>query len=129
MKIKQILIMITMLIGFVTFLVTSPVSAADCGAYQTSILPCDKSDSTDKKPIEETNLFKNLVIVINVLTGGIGIFAIGGVVYGAILYMTAGSSTEQTKKAIVAIRNVVIGIIAYGLAWSFLNFIIPGGLF
>lgn len=129
MKIKQILIMITLAIGLTLFCTNSTVLAADCGTYKTSILPCSEVKVEEKVPIENTPLFKNLLLFINVLTGGIGVFAVGGVVYGAILYMTAGSSAEQTKKAIIAIRNVVIGIIAYGLAWSFLNFIIPGGLF
>lgn len=129
MKIKQILIAIVIMFSFSGFLINSTVLAADCGKIKTSILPCDKVESGETKAIEDSNLFKNLVIVINVLTGGIGIFAVGGVIYGGILYASAGNSPEQTKKAITAIRNVIIGIAAYALAYTFLNFLIPGGLF
>ena len=70
-----------------------------------------------------------LLVAINILTAGIGIAAIGGIVYGSILYTSAGGSPEQVKKAMGIITNVVIGIIAYALMFSLLNFLIPGGLF
>jgi hypothetical protein len=70
-----------------------------------------------------------LILVINILTAGVGIAAIGGIVYGAVLYTTAGGSQEQVKKAISIITNVVIGIVAYALMWALLNFLIPGGVF
>jgi len=128
MKIKQIIIILSLIIGFSAFCFNSSVLAAKCDGYDTSILPCDNTKLGANTPIEDTPLFKNLVIFINVLTGGVGVFAVGGIIYGSILYTTAGNSPEQTKKAITAIRNVVIGIIAYGLAYSLLNFLIPGGL-
>jgi len=70
-----------------------------------------------------------LLVAINILTAGVGIAAVGGIVYGSILYTTAGGNADQTKKAIEFIRNVIIGLIAYGLMFAVLNFIIPGGLF
>ena len=70
-----------------------------------------------------------LLFALNILTGLVGIAAVGGIVYGSILYTTAGGNADQTKKAIEFIRNVIIGLIAYGLMFAVLNFIIPGGLF
>ena len=58
-----------------------------------------------------------------------GIAAVGGITYGAILYTSAGDSSEQTKKAMEIIRNVVIGLVAYGIMYLVLNYIIPGGIF
>lgn len=52
-----------------------------------------------------------------------------GIVYGSILYTSAGGNAEQTKKAMGIITNVVIGIIAYGLMYVGLNFLVPGGVF
>ena len=69
------------------------------------------------------------MIVLNIMTAGIGILAVGGIVYGGILYASAGDKAEQTKKAIGVITNVVIGIAAYGLMYVLLNFLIPGGVF
>ncbi|MNH46494.1 hypothetical protein D3C72_2301490 [compost metagenome] len=63
------------------------------------------------------------------MTAGVGILAVGGIVYGSILYTSAGGSSEQTKKAMGIITNVVIGLIAYALMYAITNFLIPGGLF
>ncbi len=89
----------------------------------------DGSESTPAKGVESTGLWGILLLVINILTAGIGILAVAGIVYGSILYTSAGGSADQVKKARTAITNVVIGIVAYALMYTLLNFIIPGGLF
>lgn len=146
MKIKQtlkhILLGLTAIIGLAA-VGSTMVMAASCGVDQngnpieTGVIDCtsvpDKDtngDGTiDEKDIDQNGIWRLLLIAINVLTAGVGIAALGGIVYGAILYTTAGGSTEQTKKALGFILNVVIGIIAYALMFALLNFIIPGGLF
>lgn len=99
-----------------------------CGGVQTSIIQCTQDGGANAKA-EQTGLWGVLLLVINILTAGVGVAAIGGIVYGSILYTSAGGSPEQVKKAIGIITNVVIGVIAYALMFSLLNFIIPGGLF
>lgn len=81
----------------------------------TSILTCMK--------IEDLIAF-----IINILTAGVGIVAVGALVYAGILYTTAAGNPDQTKKAITMITNIVIGIIAYALMYLVLNFIVPGGI-
>ena len=70
-----------------------------------------------------------LAIVVNILTAGIGIVAVGGLVYAAILYTSAADNASQTKQAKDMIANIVIGIVAFALMWAFLQYIIPGGIF
>lgn len=99
-----------------------------CGGVKTSIIGgelCGDNSSSG----EDGTIYKLLINVLNILTAGIGIAAIGGIGYGALLYTTAESKPEQTKKAIGIITNVVIGIVAYGLMFVLLNFLIPGGVF
>ena len=79
--------------------------------------------------VENSGVWGLLLIVINILTTGIGIAAVAGIVYGSILYSAAGDSADKVTKARAVIRNVVIGIVAYALMYAALNFIIPGGLF
>lgn len=74
-------------------------------------------------------IWQLLMLTLKVLTAGIGIAAVGGIVYGALLYTTAEDKPEQTKKAIGIITNVVIGLVFYGLMYILLNFLIPGGIF
>lgn len=101
-------------------------TTGECGKAQTVIIKCDSSSETGAKG---SPIWSILKLAINILTGGIGIVAVGGIVYGSILYTSAGADTAQTKKAVSVITNVVIGLIAYALMYAVLNFIIPGGLF
>jgi len=85
--------------------------------------------SVPNTDVEKNGIWSLLLLAINILTAGVVIAAIGGVVYGSILYTTAGGSLDQVKKARTIIGNVIVGILAYALMFSFINFIIPGGLF
>lgn len=127
MNIKQ-KITTLVVIAIVSVGVAAPTaSAATCGGAQTAIIECSQnSEGADAK---NNGIWGVLLIVLNILTASVGIAAVGGIVYGSILYTTAADSTEQTKKAIEVIRNVVIGLVAYGLMYMGLNFLIPGGIF
>lgn len=110
-----------------------PVAAQNtCGKdssgedIKTSIINCSQDNSGD---INKNAIWGVLLIAINVLTAGIGIAAVGGIIYGSILYTTASDDAGQTKKAIETIRNVILGLVAYGLMYIGLNFLIPGGIF
>jgi hypothetical protein len=97
-----------------------------CGDVKTSII---KNSSICNASGEGGMILAILKEVLKFLTAGVGIAAVGGIGYGALLYTTAESKPEQTKKAIGIITNVVIGIAAYALMYVFLNFLIPGGIF
>lgn len=99
-----------------------------CGGVKTSIISGDLCGGTEDGT-ESGTIYKLLIGVLNILTAGIGIAAVGGIAYGALLYTTAENKPDQTKKAIGIITNVVIGIVAYGLMFVLLNFLIPGGIF
>lgn len=83
---------------------------------KTAILPSDWK-------IED---ILNMVLV--VLTTGVGIAAVGSIVFAGVLYITARDNAAQVSKAKTMIMNTIIGIIAYILMWAFLEWIIPGGI-
>jgi hypothetical protein len=133
MKIKQKIQMLLIAIAsFGGLMALSPVAVGatnnTCGV-ETSIISCPKGTDNSSSDTSKTAVWALLIIVIKIMTGGIGVLAIAGIVYGSILYTTAAGSPEQVKKAIEVFRNVVIGIVAYALMFGFLNFIIPGGVF
>lgn len=105
---------------------TDPLAGNDCGGVETAIIKCSQSNSGD---IEDNGVWGLLMLVLKILTAGVGIVAVGGIVYGAILYTTAEDKADQVKKATDIITNVVIGLIAFALMWALLNFIVPGGVF
>jgi len=134
-KIKQIVVGAFLVIGLAATTVTGTALAAECGAdtqccgnVATSILSCDQAGG-ENASIENTGVWGLLLIAINILTGLVALAAVVGVVYGSVLYTSAGGNQEQVKKAMGIITNVVIGVIAYALMYSLSNFLIPGGIF
>lgn len=118
-KILSISSVISLLLAFTP----RSVFAAACdgteeGSVQTSIIPCEYTKDVPSL----------LNFGINILSAGIAIAAVGAIVYAGVLYTTAGGNSEQTKKAMNMILNVVIGIIAYAAMYLLLNWIIPGGV-
>lgn len=113
---------------FATLLPATPTFAAKCGGVETAIISCDQN-SEDPKTVQETGVWGVLIVVINIMTAGVGVLALAGIIYGAVLYTSAGGSPEQVKKARAVFTNVVIGVIAFGGMFMLLNFIVPGGVF
>lgn len=152
MKIKQTLkgsiALAVVALGLMLVTLPIPVGAISCGGIPTGIVSCGETGggtckdgtvvkkdqpcadkSTPVAILESTGAWGILVLAIKIMTAGVGVLAVAGIVYGSILYTSAGDSSEKVSKAREVIRNVVIGILAYALMYSVLNFIIPGGLF
>lgn len=131
MKLKQKLFTFGfgLVFAFVANLAVQPAQQvfAACGGVDTSIINCDATGGETKT--EETAIWQLLVIVINIMTAGVGILAVGGLVYASILYTSAHGSPDQVKKARTMITNVVVGLILYAAMYSLLNFLVPGRVF
>jgi hypothetical protein len=114
-------------VATVAFIPEASVSAAgSCGGVDTALINCSQGGGEN---VEDTGLWGLLILTVNILTAGVGVLALVGFVYGAILYTSAGGSPEQIKKARTVFTNVVIGVIAFGAMFTLLNFIVPGGVF
>ena len=130
-RIKQtILVGILTLVGTIGIIATPPALALKCGGATTSIIGGTVCNGAVKNGSgTQSAIWSVLLFVLNIMTAGVGILAVGGVVYGSILYASAGSKADQAKKGITTITNVVMGVAAYGLMYLVLNFLIPGGIF
>lgn len=106
---------------------TISLALEKCGGVETAIIKCDQNNQNPD--LESNGLWGLLLIAINVLTAGVAIAAIGGIVYGSVLYASAANNSGQVQKAREIITNVVIGIVAYVGMFALLQFIIPGGVF
>ena len=129
MKIKQTIIgmayVVSITLGLSAYV---PTAAAEqkCGGATTSIISCNE---TNGKTTKENGVWALLMIALNIMTAGVGILAVGGIAYGAALYASSADKPEQAKQGMTFIKNVVIGLVAYGLMFIILNFLIPGGIF
>lgn len=106
---------------------TNPIAGDDCGGVKTSIIKCSQDNSGNS--ISNNGVWGLLLIAINILTAGVAVVAVGGIIYGAILYASAEDKTDQVNQAKQIITNVVIGLVLFALMWSLLNFLVPGGVF
>lgn len=99
-----------------------------CGGVKTSLIPC-ASTGGETSNVEESAVWQVLIFVLNIVTGIIGVVAVGGIVYGGMMYASAQDNASQVQEAVSIIRNVVIGIVMYVGMFALLQFLIPGGIF
>lgn len=80
----------------------------------------------------ETNILQDngieglLLLVVKILLYGLGAAAVIGVVVAGIMYLTARDSEAQVAKAKTRLVEVVIGLVAWAMLWTVLNWLIPG---
>ena len=118
-------------VGMVTSIFAASFATAQpAGALECAILPKDicGSATTKDKDVKNTGVFKILVWVLNIMTAGVGIAAVGALVYAGILYAGAGGGSDQIVKSKKIITDVVIGIVAYALMFLVINWLVPGGV-
>jgi hypothetical protein len=132
MNIKQKIVHAGIAMGIVLSAVAvAPLPAAEaaqCAGVQTSLIPCTQTGGTSGSA-KDSGVWGLLLLVLNILTAGVGIAAVGGIVFAAVLYSSASDRPDQVQKAKDTIRNVVVGIAAYAGMYLILNFLIPGGIF
>ncbi|MCL2869190.1 hypothetical protein FWF48_00030 [Candidatus Saccharibacteria bacterium] len=92
------------------------------GCDETSIISVDCDD-------KGSGIWGLLGIILNIMTVGVGILAVAGIAFAAVIYITAEGSPDRLKKAKTWIFNVVLGLVLYGLLWAIMQFFVPGGVF
>ena len=95
-----------------------PVFAASCGGVNTTVIKCDDGDGINGI----------LHLVINILSGVIGILAVAGVVFAGFQYQTSAGDAAKMAKAKNRIVQIVIGLLIYAVMWAVLDLLIPGGI-
>ncbi len=102
------------------FFEPSSAYAASCGGTDTVIVSCGSS---------ENGIWSVLLIAIRILAAGVGIVAVGGIVYAALQYTTAEDNAAQVTTSKNNIQAIIIGIVVFAGMYSFLEFVVPGGVF
>lgn len=106
------------------FLVMGPVFAAnDTTAPSTAVLP---EDWVDKGSGDGIN--RMLKFVVSFVMYGLGAAAVLALIIVGIQYMTARDNEAQMTKAKTRLFEIVIGLVAWGVMYAVLNWVIPGGL-
>lgn len=122
---RNILITATLLATAVcgTVLATDiALAQSKCGGADTAIINCNGATG-------DAAILGIIKMVIQIMTAGIGILAVGTVIYGGILYSAAGGSPDNIKKAKELWVNTTVGLIIFAFFVAITNFLIPGGVF
>lgn len=69
-----------------------------------------------------------LFLILKILVYGLGAAATVGVVIAGIQYMTARDNESQVSAAKTRLLNIVIGLVAWAVMWTVMNWLIPGGM-
>lgn len=69
-----------------------------------------------------------LKLVVSILVLGLGVAGVVGVVWAGILYLTARDNEQQAARAKTRLIEVAIGLVAWALMYTALQFLVPGGL-
>ena len=120
-KIKQFVTSIMITLGLLTpvmpIVVSTPVMA-DC--VQTNLFDCVTIDD------EGSGITELLKLIVKILLYGIGVAAVVGVVIAGILYLTARDNEAQVAKAKTRLIEVAIGLVAWAMLFTLLQWLIPG---
>ena len=85
----------------------------------TNIAACNINPSHNKD-----DLISDVNKIINVVLGVLGVVAVGVIIYGGFLFLTAQGDPGRIKKGKDSITWGVIGLIIALLSWSIINFVL-----
>lgn len=98
-------------------------------------LAATQSSCTDNTPaglsdcVKHNKIITDLNTVVNFLGAAVGVIVIGTIIVGGIQYSLAGDSPDALGKAKKRILNGLVALAAFIFVYSFLQWIIPGGIF
>ena len=93
---------------------------ADCGDVETTIIDC---------PPGEDPICHVLNLIVEIMTIGVGILGVIGIIISGIQYLTGGGNEEKIRKAKRRLFELVIGVALYVALTSVVAWLNPGGLF
>lgn len=98
--------------------------AQRCGGVNTAYFTCSTGDT-----VATSALWQLAQIIMGIITGIVGLLAIGGIVWGATRYASSADNAAEQNAAKEFIRNVIIGLVLFLAMWAIIEYIIPGGVF
>lgn len=119
---------------FITCLVfaslVKPVSAFTCpdktirqGESVTALSECNVEKTEGNK-----SLMSNVTMLINVFASVMGFLAVGMIVYGGFMLLTAQGDPAKIKRGKDVVTYSIIGVILVMLAYAIVNFVMKSGI-
>ena len=138
-KIFAKIALVTLFTGFMFILPIQaaralPVVGPGTGTTSTSSSSSNKGSSTLTNQELENNLRSNPILidiqkVVDVLSAGVAIVVVAMIIVGGIQYAIAGDNSSAVSAAKKRIINALIALFAFIFMFSFIEWLIPGGIF
>lgn len=94
-----------------------------CGV-DTNIIDCSSYAAVGNG----NGIFAIIMIVLNVLTVSVLVVAVLGFILSGVQYISARDNEAQVVSAKKRMMQIITGVIIYAVAWTGLEWIVPGGL-
>jgi hypothetical protein len=88
----------------------------------------DPNQNALNKCLNQNPIIKDLRLVVNFLSAGVGIVIVGSVIFGAIQYILAGNNPNAVSAAKKRLEDTLIALLAFFFIYAFLSWLVPGGL-
>jgi hypothetical protein len=88
----------------------------------------DCADKDVKKCLENDKFIGILKTIVKFLSAGVGILVILAIIFGGIRYTIAGDDAAAVTAAKKQIYNAIFALVVFALTFSFLQWLIPGGI-
>lgn len=105
---------------FIGTFLTVDTLAASCGGVETSIINCSETDG-------EGSINHVLVLVLDILSMGIGITGVVGILIVGVQLLTSSDDVTKATKTKHRLLAIVVGLACYSVLWLGLRWLLPGG--
>lgn len=102
---------------------------ASCGSEDFDSLSPDEKQQVARDCLEINPIVKMVDFAVNILSALAGVIIVAMIVAGGIQYSTAGASPQAVGAAKSKIINALIALLALFFVYSFLQWLVPGGIF
>lgn len=87
-------------------------------------------DASIETCVKENPIVKSVINpLINLLAALVGVAVTLMIIVGGIQYGSSGGDPQAVANAKQKIKNAIIALLAFAFMWSFLQWIVPGGIF
>lgn len=118
----------------IIFAVRQTVFAADqtwggSNSVVNSSNDCSGVTSASSMSASNCGIIKYIVDITNLLSALVGVVVVISIVLAGIQYSTSGTDPSAVSKAKKRITNAIIALLLYIFMFSFLQWLVPGGIF
>ncbi|MDO4746958.1 MAG: hypothetical protein Q4A70_01255 [Candidatus Saccharibacteria bacterium] len=118
---KQFIPTLVFMIIIAALITAQPTFAATCSGVETSLIECEGGG--------DAGIWHILILTVEILSIGIGITALIGILIFGVQYLTGGGDVARTTKAKRRMFEIVIGLVGWVLIYSICEWLMPGGKF